>query len=223
MFSQFVSRIRGLSLVGPSVKKKFSDIYHHNVFGGAESRSGGGSSLEQTAAIRVALPALLKELGVNTMVDAPCGDFFWMQRTELGVERYIGIDIVEELIAQDQRQFGSANRRFLCLNIIDGPLPRADLIFCRDCLVHLSFSQVKKALRNFQRSGARYLLTTTFTGRDHNVDLVGKDIWRTLNLERPPFNLPKPTRLINELCTEGSGAYADKCLGLWSLQDLRLD
>jgi len=203
-------------------QKQFSDICRRNVLRGLESRSGSGSSLEQTAAVRAAIPALLKEFGVKTMIDAPCGDFFWMQHTELGVEQYLGIDIVQELIARGQKQFGGKNRQFLCLNIIEDVLPAADLILCRDCLVHLSFSQARKALQNFQRSGARYVLTTTFTGRDRNVDLVGKDIWRTLNLERPPFNLPKPLRLIEERCTEGDGRYADKSLGLWALQDLNL-
>lgn len=208
---------------GTSVKQKFSDIYQRNAFGDAESRSGGGSSMGQTETVRRELPPLLRELGVKILIDAPCGDFFWMQHAELGVERYIGIDIVNEMIARDQQLFGGEKRQFLCLDIIDDPLPRADLIFCRDCLVHLNFAQTNKALRNFRRSGARYLLTTTFTARDRNVDLVGKDIWRTLNLERPPFNLPKPLRLLNEGCTEGGGAYGDKCLGLWRLQDLALD
>jgi len=222
MLAALVRMVERLFSPGQSAKQKFSDIYRHNVFGGVESRSGGGSSLEQTAAIRAAIPALLRELGVKTMIDAPCGDFFWMQHTELGVDRYIGIDIVEELIARDQQQFGSGSRQFLCLNIIDDMVPPADLIFSRDCLVHLNFDQATKALRNFQRSGAKYLLTTTFTDRAHNVDLVGNDIWRTLNLERAPFNLPKPLRLINERCTEGDGGYADKSLGLWALQNLNL-
>ena len=218
-----VKHLKGPFARGASVRQKFSDIYRHNVFGGAESRSGGGSSMEQTEAVRKEMPSLLRELAVKTLIDAPCGDFFWMQHIELGVERYIGIDIVEELIARDQQEFGNETRQFLCLNIIEDPLPQADLIFCRDCLVHLNFVQAKKALRNFKRSRAKYLLTTTFTARERNVDLVGKDIWRTLNLELPPFNLPKPLKLLNERCTEGDGAYGDKCLGLWQLQDLRLD
>lgn len=206
-----------------SVRRKFSHIYQHNVFGGTHSRSGEGSSLEQTETLRSELPRLMRELDVRSVVDAPCGDFFWMRHVELGVERYIGVDIVEELIARDREQFEGPGREFFCLDIIEDPLPRADLIFCRDCLVHLSFEQAKRALRNFKQSGAEYLLTTTFTGRDRNVDLVGRDLWRTLNLTLPPFNLPPPLRLINERCTEGAGAYADKSLGLWRLRDLPLE
>jgi hypothetical protein len=35
--------------------------------------------------------------------------------------------------------------------------------------------------------------------------------WRSLNLELPPFSLPRPERLIVE------DAGAGKCLGLWRL------
>ena len=86
--------------------------------------------------------------------------------------------------------------------------------------MHLNFADVKKVLNNFKRSGSRYLLTTTFPGHNVNRDLVGKDIWRTLNLQVAPFNLPAPLRLINEMCSEGNGAYVDKSLGLWRLSDI---
>jgi hypothetical protein len=53
-----------------------------------------------------------------------------------------------------------------------------------------------------------------------NADLIGDDIWRPLNLELPPFNFPKPVKLINEQCTEGNGEYTDKHLGLWFLDEV---
>lgn len=202
------------------VRSKFSRIYRENIFGSHESRSGGGSTLEQTATLRRAIPALLGELGARSLIDAPCGDFNWMSCTPLDLDRYIGIDIVDELIRADQERYGSPKREFLCRDIIVDPLPAVEVILCRDCLVHLTFDQALKAIGNFRRSGSTYLLTTTFSERDTNVDLKGKDIWRTLNLECAPFNFPPPLRLVNENCTEGDGAYRDKCLGLWRLADL---
>ena len=44
--------------------------------------------------------------------------------------------------------------------------------------------------------------------------------WRTINLERPPFNFPKPMKLINEECTLDGGMHTDKCLGLWKLDSI---
>ena len=45
--------------------------------------------------------------------------------------------------------------------------------------------------------------------------------WRVLDLEREPFHLPPPARILNEGCTEGGGAFADKSLALWRVADLR--
>ncbi len=205
-----------------TLEQKFSEIYEKNIFGGRVSRSGEGSDLMQTAVIRRELPALLKSLEVRTFLDAPCGDWCWMKESDLGVEHYIGVDIVEALIEKNQRAYGNESTGFHCLNLTEDELPKADLIFSRDCFVHLSFKDALNVIANFKRSGSKYLLTTTFTERNRNNDLVGKDsFWRPLNMQLPPFSFPTPQRLINEGCTEERGQYPDKCLGLWRLDDLR--
>ena len=207
---------------GPAgdLREKFSGIYADNTFGGNKSRSGEGSDLIQTAIIRHKLPILVQELGIKSFMDAPCGDWFWMKETALNVAEYVGIDIVEKLIKINNLHYGSASHKFLCLNLAEDPLPKADLIFCRDCLVHLNFHDIRKVIANFRRSQSTYLLTTTFTSRQKNADLVGKDVWRTLNFQTAPFNFPPPLRLINEGCTEAKERFGDKSLGLWRLEEL---
>lgn len=203
-----------------NLKEKFSNIYTHNIFGGGESRSGEGSNLVQTAVIRLALPELVKELGIKTIMDAPCGDWHWMKEISLSVEKYVGVDIVESLIEKNSKQFGNAKHQFICKNLTEDDLPQVDLILCRDCLVHLSFDDARKVLANFKRSKSKFLLTTTFVNRDCNNDLVGQNkFWRPLNLELPPFDFPHPLKLINENCTEENGQFIDKNLGLWRLED----
>ncbi|TBG24185.1 glycosyltransferase [Rhizobium leguminosarum] len=203
------------------LKHRFSQIYDKNIFGGRLSRSGEGSDLVQTAVIRRELSGLVKELGVETFLDAPCGDWYWMQHTTLGLKKYIGVDIVEALVAKNQSQFGNDSTSFQYANLTADALPKVDMIFSRDCLVHLSFDDAKRILANFKQSGSRYLLTTTFTDRSTNNDLTGRDgFWRPLNMQLPPFNFPPPLKLINEDCTEQRGQYADKCLGLWLLDDI---
>ena len=207
----------------PSLREKFSSIYEGNIFGGRLSRSGEGSDLVQTAVLRKELPLLMREFGIRTVLDAPCGDWFWMQHADLADINYTGVDIVPQLIEENRRKFGSENRRFECANLTEDALPAVDLIFSRDCLVHLSLEDACRIIRNFKRSGSRYLLTTTFPDRGSNNDLVGKDsFWRPLNLQKPPFFFPEPIRLINEHCTEERGRYRDKSLGLWLLEDIRL-
>jgi glycosyltransferase involved in cell wall biosynthesis len=205
-----------------SLRQKFTEVYEKNTFGGRVSRSGEGSDLVQTAVIRRELPKLIKTLGVKTFLDAPCGDWCWMKETALGVELYTGVDIVEVLIEKNRREFGNGSTSFLCMDLAVGELPRADLIFSRDCLVHLPFEDSLRIIANFKRSGSTYFLTTTFTGRARNDEMVGKkSFWSPLNMRLPPFNFPEPMLLINEGCTEEDGQFADKCLGLWRLDDIQ--
>lgn len=215
---KIAKRVKIGSFMRPSSQRYFSKIYRKNLFGGQESRSGEGSSLRQTEKLRQALPGFFREIGVRTLLDAPCGDYNWMRNVDFGGIKYHGIDIVEEVIATNEKTYGDALHAFSCLDIANAPLPKADVILCRDCLVHLPHADALNALANFKRSGSTFLLTTTFTDRESNEELRG--CWRTLNLEKAPYNLPAPLRLINEGCTEASGAFADKSLGLWRLEDI---
>jgi hypothetical protein len=98
---------------------------------------------------------------------------------------------------------------------------KVDLILCRDCLFHLSYKDIFSALKNFKKSKSRFLLTTTFTNRTKNRNIFSGG-WRPINLELPPFNLPRPVKIINENCTEADGKYSDKSLGLWNLESILL-
>jgi hypothetical protein len=196
----------------------FTEIRRQKRWGDGDSVSGTGSDLQQTSVIRNELPALCRRLSIDSMLDIPCGDFYWMRQVDLSGIDYRGADIVPDLI-DENRQYENANVHFSNLNLIRDPLPKVD-IFCRDCLVHLSFADAISALNNIVVSGATYLLTTTFTGRDKNKNIVTGD-WRTLNLERSPFSLPTPLVTINEGCTEDGGIHADKSLGLWKVEDIK--
>jgi hypothetical protein len=194
----------------------FERIFRENTWGDAESRSGLGSSLRYTATIRAELPRLIEESGFQSMLDIPCGDFAWMRMLALDID-YIGGDIVPQLVERDQRLFGDERRRFVRMDIVRDNLPNVDLVFCRDCLVHLSFEDAMRALGNVKRSGSNYLLTTTYVDRQSNRDIRTGD-WRTLNLRLPPFNLPPPLRLIDERAPQDG--FRDKSLGLWRIADL---
>ena len=196
----------------------FTDKFSRNAWRGVESVSGTGSDLSQTRVIAAQIPALLRELGADSMLDVPCGDFNWMKTVDLTGIRYIGADIVKDLVHRNRR-FEAKNIAFIHANLLTDNLPKVDLILCRDCLVHLSYADIRRALNNMHRSGATYLLTTTFPDRTENADIpTGR--WRVLNLERAPFNFPPPLRLIVEQCTEGNGKYSDKSLAVWRFDDL---
>jgi SAM-dependent methyltransferase len=209
---------RALLLLAPRrrVRAAFTRHYERRGWPEPETASGSGSSLGRTAAIRRELPALFRELGVRSVIDAGCGDFHWFAALDVELDQYLGLDVVEVMVQHARARHGTARRRFAALDVIRDPLPRADLILCRDCLVHLKNRQVAAALRNFRRSGSRYLLATTFTG-DHANEDAPLGGWRPLNLERPPFGLGPPLRLISERPSVEDARYGDKSLGLWTL------
>lgn len=206
-------------LVHRGTGEVFRYIYRHNLWGSSESVSGHGSEDAATALLRDEIPALLRRRAVRSIADVPCGDFGWLSRTELGVDSYFGGDIVPELVEHNRKSYARPSRRFEVLDLTRDPLPAADLVLCRDCLVHLDLEQIWAALRNIRASGATYLLITTFPELQVNVDAETGD-WRPLNFQLAPFGFPAPAELITEGCLEGGGKYADKALGLWEVAAL---
>lgn len=219
IIKDIINRIRYLYIRRLTVEQKFSYFYRNNIFEGKESISGEGSSLDQTIKIRKELTKLFSSLKIKSIIDAPCGDLNWIKHLELSEINYLGIDVVQDIITENRELFSNNNRSFICADLINYVPPKADLILCRDCLVHLSYTDIKKIIRNFKKSGSKYLLTTTFANHKENIDL-NNAIWRTLNLEQKPFSFSKPLKLINEGCTEMNNQYTDKSLGLWKLADL---
>ncbi|MCK1475166.1 class I SAM-dependent methyltransferase [Bradyrhizobium sp. 197] len=199
---------------------RFERIAQTNLWGAASSVSGLGSEDLATAAIRDELPPLLQRLGARSLLDAPCGDAGWIGRVKLDLD-YTGIDIVPSLIAANRQRVarGELSGRFLVADITRDALPRADVVLCRDCLVHLSFDNIVRAVDRFRTSGARFLLVTTFPEWDGNRDCEDGD-WRALNMAKAPFDWPAPRELISERCEEGGGGWRDKSLGLWRLDEL---
>ncbi len=199
----------------------FDHILAENRWRDPDSASGTGSNLKQTETLRRELPAMLARLKVGTLLDAPCGDFHWMQHLELNGIAYTGVDVVASVIARCQLTFGSPEHQFLCRNIATDPLPRADAILSRDCLSHLSNEHVWTAVRNFRASGASWMLATTYPSRTRNWDIVTGS-WRPINLCAAPFNFPTPVEALIEGSTEYDGDFADKTLAVWRLERLPL-
>lgn len=214
------SALAGRLLKNRTPERIFTDIFLRNKWGGDKSVSGRGSDTRQTRIIAAELPRLCSELRISTLLDVPCGDFYWMSGVNLEGVDYLGGDIVEPLIERNRERYEKDNVRFARMNLIADPIPTVDLVFCRDCLVHFSDADVAAALKNICSSGSSYLLTTTFPARNSNVEIATGQ-WRPLNLERAPFCLPPPLRLIVEECTENAGRYTDKSMGLWNIASIR--
>ncbi len=200
-------------------RETFTRIYTERAWGDGESASGAGSSLMETRVIRDTIPPLLASLGCRSLLDLPCGDFHWMRHVALDGIQYRGGDIVEPLIARNRELYGGQHRSFETLDLFAGPLPRVDVVLCRDCLGHLSHADGRRALANIKASGSRYLLTTTYPAiipsRGLNTSIKTGQ-WYAINLEAAPFRLPPPVQLLNEGCPVVG--FEDKSLGLWPVE-----
>ena len=202
-----------------TVEKVFTYIYETNFWTSPESISGPGSELKVTQKMRKDLSTLIKRFGITSVADAPCGDLNWMKHVDIGTCRYIGIDIVQELIEKNIETFGTT-REFRHLNLIENVIEKVDMIICRDMLAHLTYEQIVTALRNFKQSGSKYILMTTNVVTQENFDITKEGGWRRLNLELAPFNFPRPLAMIEE--DVPFEFERGKHLGLWFLEDIKV-
>ncbi len=200
-----------------TTEKIFTDIYNENKWGDEESRSGVGSNLTQTNTIRSKFPELLEEYHMQSILDIPCGDFNWMKEVNLDSISYIGADVVEKIIQINNEKYSKENRKFVKIDILRDELPKVDLIFCRDLLIHLSYNDIFTAIKNIKKSGSKYLLTNSYGLVTKNYDSpTGRG--RIINLLIKPFSFPDPLKVVDENMT------LDECKGrslsLWEICDL---
>ena len=197
--------------------KKYFDkkiSWHHPNL--SESLSGDGSGLKQTKVIRKVIPLIIKKYNIKTIFDAACGDFYWMKYIINNKVKYIGADIVKEIIELNKKKHRKKNTNFIQSDFTKKSLPKVDLIICRDALTHLPLDMGIMAKKNFVQSKSKYLISTTYSGITKNID-IPKGNFRPINLLKKPYDFGKPLLLINEKCSEKNYKYKDKCLGLWKL------
>jgi SAM-dependent methyltransferase len=213
---RFYARLHLRLLQLRSSRRAFTAIYERHLWGAAETVSGDGSTLESSASFRDTLPRLLEELGAGSLLDAGCGDFNWMKAVNLNGIQYVGVDVVEPLIARNIGLYSSESRTFLVGDITKDRLRKTDVALCRHCLIHLSNRQVCAALRNLKTIGAKYLLATTFPLVMDNAD-IWPGSFRPINLEIAPFNLPKPLRTFHD---SRDRSDRSSVLALWRFDDI---
>lgn len=182
---------------------------------GMESIAGFGSTLWNTRKLIECLPFIFKEYGIKSILDIPCGDFFWMKEVDLSEVTYIGGDLVDEQIVFNKDKY--ANIDFRLLNMAEDELPTADLVFTRDCLVHLNYENTWIFINECIRNGSKYLMATHCPEVEENSELGGIIGWRPLNLEKKPFNFSKPIQVLSE----ETDYNPEKCMGIWSLKEIK--
>jgi FkbM family methyltransferase len=148
--------------------------------------------MQHTVDIREWLPKIITKKNIGSVLDVGCGDFNWMKNVNLGVP-YTGVDIVESMIAKNNKLYGNASRTFKVANAIEDLLPPADLSIIRDVLYHLTYENIFRLLKNVRKTTRKYMLITTNPYTVENKDMQDGG-YRKLNFRIAPFNFPDPTR-----------------------------
>lgn len=181
--------------------------------GGDETQCGAGSTMAATANVRAWLPGALKRLGVDLLIDAPCGDRNWIRHVDLPC-RYWGIEIDPDHVFAARDVGVEVRQNDLRLPWLS-PLPSQwqgrTAFLSRDFFQHLDDEDGLKVLNNFRASGAKYLIATDH-GVVENGKLEHKDGYpfRLISMTAPPFNLPPPI----DQCDDGKHG---RILGVYRL------
>lgn len=197
-------------------KSIFDVIYRENLWNSDESASGPGSELSYTARYRHELIRFLRENNVRSFFDAPCGDLNWVAEIidATGIE-YVGGDISPTAVSLAQRR--RPERDIRVFDICADRFPKADVWHCRDCLFHLSFTDIRRAFERFVDSDIEYALITTNKALYlKNID-IPTGAHRLIDLERLPFRLPKPTSYLKDFT---KGTDFPRYVGVWKRRQI---
>jgi SAM-dependent methyltransferase len=168
----------------------FRHIYETDHWNGG---SGEGSAIEATEPYRRVLESVVAGSDVRSIVDAGCGDWQFSRLVDWSGKRYVGVDIVPEVVAANRAAFGGDDVDFVAADIRTETLPAADLLLCKDVLQHWDVQSVQRFLaRNLARY--RYALITNDLASVHSAaEMLNAEIpighWRPLDPERVPFGL----------------------------------
>jgi len=176
-----------------------------------ESRSGEGSTRAFTRPYVDALSSFLDQFkskyhGRMVFLDAPCGDFNWIQPIAMRDDvYYVGADIVPSIVAENSRKYKSRSVRFIELDITADSFPDATFWHCRDCLIHLSFANIRRSFERFAESKIEYaMITCVYLADDEeNYDIVDGG-FRYVDFRKPPFILPHPVHIIPDSYLRGA-------------------
>jgi len=172
--------------------------------------------LAATATYRELLAKLIEEFKIRSVLDAGCGDFHFMQHLLKDAKvKYIGVDIVKDMIDDCNRKYSTKSIRFLVRDITTDVLPACDAVIVKDVIQHLSVWDAYLAIQQVLATKTKWLLINHFPATEANRDTY-KYGGGFYNLCLPPFNFPKPLRLIPKV---GKGMQPkQRMMGLWDLR-----
>lgn len=187
-----------------SPREYFSIVYRDNCWNGQASRSGPGSEGDFATQKIKLLREVLSSFSITSILDLGCGDCHWMKELARSAPRYHGVDVVESLIQQNQKEFGNAQVTFQCLDIADRAqqprllLKEVDLLICLDVFGHLLTQEVDSLLSFILHGLKARLFLVTNRREAGSTDYLRREKSRRegIDLEQHPlFIKAQPKRL----------------------------
>ncbi|KAA1245008.1 class I SAM-dependent methyltransferase [Aquimarina sp. RZ0] len=129
-----------------------------------------------------------------TVCDLGCGDFNVGKELVAYTEKYVAIDIVNDLIKYNKEKFKGDNLEFHCLDIAVDNLPCGDCALVRQVLQHLSNAEVQRIVNKL--AAFSYVVLTEHIPEGNfipNKDIISGQGIRLkkqsgLDILAPPFN-----------------------------------
>lgn len=193
-------------LAALSYKDRFTKIYNEGHWG---SGSGHGSTHQNASQYIVLLQTYFDNPDYTTYVDLGCGDWQIMEHINIPInKKYIGYDIVENVIAQNSQKYGKTNISFK--NIEDlSEVESADLLIVKDVLQHWSSQDVQNFIKNVLPRFKSALITNCMTSANPINSEIVTGQYTAIDLAESPYNLTNLTKIMDY---RGGG---DKRVYLW--------
>lgn len=203
-----------------SLAETFDAVYRENAWGGTESRSGPGSSMEATTNVRFWLQRMYESLSFDSVLDIGCGESTWWPWPKGFGPRYLGLDVSEEALSRNPwRRHESTARGHQAALVMprEADLEPADMVILRHVIQHLPIEEGSKLLERVPRP--TWLLATTYIqgthreGFDLSLDTVARGGGYFPDMTAPVFRLGQPQVLIRDNVMSRYDCH----LGLWRL------
>jgi SAM-dependent methyltransferase len=159
LLSRLYSAVSGrwdARVAGQSSGQIFSAIYRESKWGESstgEFYSGSGSHASELVAsyVKAVTEFCASFPTPPSVADLGCGDFNIGRYVRPYCGQYVACDVVPDLIEQNRDRFGALGVDFRCLDIVDDPLPDADVAFLRQVLQHLDNEKIAAVVRQLNR------------------------------------------------------------------------
>jgi hypothetical protein len=173
-------------------------IYAENLWGGGDAEFYSGTGSHQLEMVQPYLERVISFLrsfeNPISVCDLGCGDFNIGKDLYKQCEKYIGVDIVSDLIDRNKKLFHDDDLEFQCLDIAKDDLPAADCAIVRQVLQHLSNEEVQQVLNKW--IAYKYVLLTEHLPKgafEPNKDIISGQGTRLkkqsgLNILAAPFH-----------------------------------